>query len=341
MSDKILSIVVPCYNSEAYLDRCIQSLIPGGEEVEIIIVNDGSKDRTAEIADQYAKEYPTRITVIHKENGGHGSGVNAGIKAAKGVFFKVVDSDDRLMKEGYQEVLEFLKGIHTSGRSLDMLLCNYVYDKKDAKKKYSMKPKGVPENTFLHWEDITRIKKYHYILMHSIIYRTELLRECKLELPEHTFYVDNIFAFQPLPHVKTIYYKDIDLYWYFIGREDQSVHEENVIKQIDQYIRVVKIMSQIYHDSKVANADPACLDYMLDYLEIIFTITCIFLSIKPTKAELEKKKELWQTIENLDPAMAKELHHRVTLILSNLPGKAGCMVSTSIYRAFSGTLGLN
>lgn len=341
MSNKILTITVPCYNSEEYLDRCIQSLLPGGEDVEIIIVNDGSSDKTGEIADKYAQEYPSIVRVVHKENGGHGSGVNTGLREATGAFFKVVDSDDRLMEAGLKEIITFLKETVESGHSLDMLLSNYVYDKKDSKRKFTMKPKGVQENTFLEWKDIQHIKKYHYILMHSIIYRTQLLRDCKLELPEHTYYVDNIFAFQPLPHVKSIYYKDIDLYWYFIGREDQSVNEDNVIRQIDQYIRVVKIMTQIYHDSKEADTDPNCLEYMLDYLEIVLTITCTFLSIHPTQVELDKKRDLWQAIEEIDADTAKELHHRTSLILTNLPGKAGCHVSKQIYRACSNVLGLN
>ena len=92
--EKYLSFVVPCYNSESYMARCIESLLPGGEDVEIIIIDDGSKDKTGEIADAYQKQYPDLVKVIHKENGGHGSGVNAGLACARGVYFKVVDSDD-------------------------------------------------------------------------------------------------------------------------------------------------------------------------------------------------------------------------------------------------------
>ena len=82
--EKYLSFVVPCYNSESYMARCIESLLPGGEDVEIIIIDDGSKDKTGEIADAYQKQYPDLVKVIHKENGGHGSGVNAGLACARG-----------------------------------------------------------------------------------------------------------------------------------------------------------------------------------------------------------------------------------------------------------------
>ena len=96
---KLLSIAIPCYNSEAYMEKCIESLLKGGEEVEILVVNDGSSDRTAEITDAYAEKYPTIIKAIHQENGGHGEAVNAGIRNATGLYFKVVDSDDWVNEE--------------------------------------------------------------------------------------------------------------------------------------------------------------------------------------------------------------------------------------------------
>ncbi len=108
---KLLTFAVPCYNSEAYMENCIRSLLPGGEDVEIIIVDDGSKDGTAAIADRYAAEYPTVIKAVHQENGGHGEAVNAGLRNATGLYFKVVDSDDWVNLEAYHR-----KGApHTEG----------------------------------------------------------------------------------------------------------------------------------------------------------------------------------------------------------------------------------
>ena len=105
---KLLSIAIPCYNSQDYMGKCIESLLAGGEEVEILVVNDGSSDRTAQIADEYAAKYPTIVKAIHQENGGHGSAVNAGIRNATGLYFKVVDSDDWVNKEAYIEILKTL-----------------------------------------------------------------------------------------------------------------------------------------------------------------------------------------------------------------------------------------
>ena len=107
--EKYLSFVVPCYNSESYMARCIESLLPGGEDVEIIIIDDGSKDKTVEIADAYQKQSPDLVKVIHKENGGHGSGVNAGLACARGVYFKVVDSDDWVDVPALHKALDKLR----------------------------------------------------------------------------------------------------------------------------------------------------------------------------------------------------------------------------------------
>ena len=106
---KILSIAVPCYNSQDYMEHCVETLLTGGEKVEIIIVDDGSKDGTAEIADRLAEKYPTIIKAVHQENGGHGEAVNTGIKNATGVFFKVVDSDDWVGEEALATLLEKLE----------------------------------------------------------------------------------------------------------------------------------------------------------------------------------------------------------------------------------------
>ena len=115
---KLLSIAIPCYNSEAYMEKCIESLLKGGEDVEILVVNDGSSDRTAEIADAYAEKYPTIIKAVHQENGGHGEAVNAGIRNATGLYFKVVDSDDWVDEEALHKILALMRSRGQPARKL-------------------------------------------------------------------------------------------------------------------------------------------------------------------------------------------------------------------------------
>ena len=198
---KLLSIAIPSYNSQDYMEHCIESLLVGGEDVEILIVDDGSKDMTGEIADRYAQKYPSIVKAIHQENGGHGEAVNAGIRNASGLYFKVVDSDDWVDEEAFHKILATLRELSGGSRVLDMLISNFVYEKEGAKHKKVMKYTGtLPENQMFGWDQARHFRKGQYILMHSVIYRTQLLRECGLELPKHTFYVDNIFVYVPLTY---------------------------------------------------------------------------------------------------------------------------------------------
>ena len=274
---KLLSVTIPCYNSQDYMEHCIETLLTGGEDVEILIVDDGSKDATAEIADRYQKKYPTIIKAIHQENGGHGAAVNTGIANATGLYFKVVDSDDWVDEESYHKILAKLRELVGGSTTLDMFISNFVYEKQGAEHKKVMKyTRMFPENEVFTWSDVRHISKGHYILMHSVIYRTQLLKDCGLELPRHTFYVDNLFVYNPLPYVKTMYYMNVDFYRYFIGREDQSVNEKVMIGRIDQQIKVNKIMIDAYDLTKIRNKKLK--DYMVKYLAMMMTVSSIFLS---------------------------------------------------------------
>lgn len=157
--------------------------------------------------------------------------------------------------------------------------------------------------------------------MHSVIYRTGLLLQCGLELPKHTFYVDNIFVYQPLPHVKHIYYLDVNFYRYFIGRSDQSVNEQVMIGRIDQQLRVTKLMLGYYDVTKIPNRKLK--HYMTSYLEIMMTI-CSVLAIKSgTEENMEKKKELWESLKKQNLALWLRLRFGFLGQGCNLPGKGG------------------
>lgn len=331
---KLLSVTIPCYNSENYMKNCVESLLKGGEDVEIIIVNDGSKDATAAIANDYAAKYPSIIKAVHKENGGHGSAVNAGLDNATGLYFKVVDSDDWVKEEAYMKILDTLRDIVHDGKSLDLLISNFVYEKEGAKRKKVMRyHRALPENQIFTWDDVKHFRKGQYILMHSVIFRTKLLKECNLRLPEKTFYVDNIFVFEPLPFVKNMYYLDVNFYRYYIGREDQSVNESVMISRIDQQIRVNKLMIDYYVTHKQMFAGNSKLGkYMFNYLEIITTISSVLLIRSETEENLEKKKELWNYIKQSDRMLHFRLRHGIMGGAMNLPGKGGRKISVEGYK---------
>mgnify|MGYP005863061823 FL=1 len=338
---KLLTVAIPCYNSESYMEHCINTLLTGGEEVEIIIVDDGSaKDRTGEIADRYAREYPTICRAIHQENGGHGEAVNTGLKNATGIFFKVVDSDDWVNEEAYVQVLDTLRRFVYGGETLDMLVTNFVYEKEGARRKKVMKyHTAFPKDKVFGWNDVKFFMTGQYILMHSVIYRTGLLIQCGLELPKHTFYVDNIFVYQPLPHVKSMYYLDVNFYRYFIGRDDQSVNETVMIGRIDQQIRVTKLMLGYYDVMKIPNRKLR--RYMIRYLEIMMTVSSILAIRSETEENLAKKKKLWQYLKKQNLPLYIRLRWGFLGQGVNLPGKSGRKVSIACYKISQKFYGFN
>ena len=164
---KLLSVVIPCYNSQEYMKYCIESLLPGGDNVEILIVNDGSSDNTGKIADEYAEKYPQIVRAIHQENGGHGEAVNTGIRNATGVYFKVVDSDDWVDTRSYLKILDAIKTFTKDKKYVDMIISNFVYEKENSRFKKVMKYDNVlPEGRIFTWDDIGSFHKGQYILMH-------------------------------------------------------------------------------------------------------------------------------------------------------------------------------
>lgn len=217
---KSLTITVPSYNSADYLGRCLDSLLVGGEKVEILVVNDGSTDETEKIANAYAAKYPTIVKVINQENLGHGGAVGTGLRHATGKYFKVVDSDDQLGADALKTVLQRIDQWQADGDNVDLIVCNYVYEKTGEPPYVVNYRKAFHNDKIESWDEVGNFGLTQYLIMHAQIFKTSVLRESKVTLPLHTFYVDNLFAYQPLPLAKKICYLDVDLYHYFIGRDD-------------------------------------------------------------------------------------------------------------------------
>ncbi|WAA09065.1 glycosyltransferase family 2 protein [Fervidibacillus albus] len=337
---KLLSVVVPCYNSQDYMRNCIESLLPGGEDVELLIVNDGSRDETAKIADEYATRYPTIVKAIHQENKGHGGAVNSGIQHASGCYLKVVDSDDWVDYDAYMKILHQLKSIIVKNETVDLLLSNFVFEKEGKKYKKVMKYENVfPQNTIFTWDEVGNFRKGQYIMMHSMIYRTELLRESGLKLPEHTFYVDNLFVFHPLQYVKTMMYLNENFYRYFIGRDDQSVNEKVMIKRIDQQLKVNKMMVDQFDVKKVIN--PRLRQYLINHLEIVTVISAIMLIRSGTEENLKKKEALWNYIEENNPELYQNLRYGALGKIMNIPGRIGRTITVGVYKISQKIVGFN
>jgi len=321
---KTISFAVPCFNSAEYMRACVDSLLVLDEgDIEIILVNDGStKDNTAEIADGLAAEHPGTVRAIHQQNAGHGGAVNTGLEAAEGLYFKVVDSDDWLDEKAMGQVMELIRGQARSATPVDLVVANYVYDKVYEGTKTSMGYRNVfPVDKVFGWSEIGHFNSSQYLLMHSVFYRTELLKATGLKLPEHCFYVDNIFVYVPLPAVKTIIYEDVDAYHYFIGREDQSVNESVMLSRIDQQLRITKFMIDAVDLNKVA--EPKLRRYMRNYLSMMMCICSVFLRMEPTAENEAKREDVWNYLKQRDAKLYRSIRHGILGVATNIPTEAG------------------
>lgn len=329
---KTISFAVPCYNSAAYMDKCIESLLKCGDDIEIIIVDDGStKDDTPSKADAWREARPDVIRAIHQENGGHGAAVNTGLAAARGLYFKVVDSDDWLDEAAMKKVMAYLRSQTEREKATDLVVANYVYEKVHEGTRTVMGYFNVfPTDGEFGWKDVGHFRQSQYLLMHSAIYRTELLRDTGLKLPEHCFYVDNIFVYVPLPFVDTIRYLDVDMYRYFIGREDQSVNESVMMGRIDQQLRITRFMidSVQLPDDVV---EPKLRRYMLNYLSMMMCICSIFCRMIGTVEADEKRHAIWEYLKEHNPGAYGPVRRSVLNIGTNLPGSVGKHLGISGY----------
>ena len=332
--EKLITFAVPCYNSADYMDHCVETLLAAGPEAEIILVDDGStKDDTPAKCDAWVERHPDIIRAIHQENGGHGEGVNQGIRPAQGLYYKVVDSDDWLDTAALAKVMEKLRKFSKLPAPVDMVIANYVYEHVEDNTHKAMGYRNVfPTGQIFTWDDIGHFRASQYLLMHSVIYRTQLLRDCGLILPKHTFYVDNIFVYQPLPYVKTMYYLNVDLYRYFIGRSDQSVNESVMAGRIDQQVRVTKIMIDAHDLSLIRQSQKRLGRYMFNYLSMMMTISSIFSVIANTPESLGMRTELWEYLRKKDPALYRRCRYRLTNVGTNIPGYQGRKLSVTLYR---------
>ncbi len=342
ITPKLLTFTVPAYNSQDYLSQCLDSLIPGGSDIEIIIVNDGSTDNTEMIARQYERKYPHIVKVISKTNGGHGSGINIGLEHATGLYFKVVDSDDWLDAGSLDELLKTIRKHHQENRLPDLYITNFVYDKINEGKFFVRHfSRHFSRNRFSNWSQVGRFYGAQVLLMHSLTYQTAKLRESKLHLPHHTFYVDNIYAYSPLAKMQSIFYLDINLYHYYIGREDQSVNIRVFTNRYDQQIRVMKEMIMTHTYAEIMQMEKGLRRYMLHCLSAIMMITIFFTVAKDGEDRREALTGLWSFIKKKDYKLYLFLKWRsMPSMVNYLPWRLRGIIMTAGYKVLQRRLKL-
>lgn len=336
VQDKVITFGIPCYNSADYMDRCITSLLEGSNyatDMHICIVDDGStKDATSQKADEWAARYPDIISVVHQPNGGHGMAVLAALSHARGKYFKIVDSDDWLQAHALQALLSKLREFIANDEAVDLVITNYVFEHVlDGKQNVVDFRYALPRERIICWDQIGHFMMTQNLLMHSLCYRTDVLLDGGLPMPAHTFYVDNIYAYVPLPRCKRSYYLDVDLYRYFIGREDQSINESVAISRIDQQLVVTRIMMHAYH----LNDDIACVklrNYMCNHFTLMMAVCSVYSRMSDKPDAMANLQALWDELKAYDEYMYKRARRGAFGVATNLPTKAGVKTTIYIYR---------
>ena len=333
---KTITFGIPCYNSIEYMDHCISSILEGSdyaEDVQIVIVDDGStKDNTLERALQWQEKYPSIVKAVHQDNGGHGIAVLKALSEADGVYFKVVDSDDWVDAEALQALLAKLRHFIEFDTRVDLVISNYVYEHvEDGTQTFVDYHYAVPRGKIITWDKIGHFSMSQNLLMHSLCYRTDVLRDGGVPMPPHTFYVDNIYAYVPLPRCKTLYYLDVDLYRYFIGRGDQSVNEEVMVSRIDQQLRITRIMMYAYH--LYDDVEPVALrEYMRGYFSLMMGVCSIFSKLSEAEDAEANLEALWEELRAYDHRMYMRARHGLIGTAMNFRGEKGKKATIGLYR---------
>lgn len=339
---KTLTFVVPAYNMETYLGRCVESLIAAkrNDDIEVLIIDDGSSDGTLAMAKSFEQRHPGVVRAIHQDNKGHGGAVNTGIAAASGMYVKVVDADDWVGAESLELVMATLREEAERTDPIDMLVTNYVYDKVGKIVKHVVNfRRAMKSDERLTWNDLGRFGLAEYILMHALTFRTAVVRASGMQLPEHTFYVDFIYAYQPFPWVKTIKYLDTPFYHYFIGRDGQSVQTDVMIRRVAQ-LRLVN-QRMVEATPEPGTVPDGLYRYMIHFLAIESSVTSVFLILSKDKANYRLKDELWADIDKASPAIGRDVRRKLVSRALNLRGSVGRWVIRRGYVVAEKVVGFN
>lgn len=240
--EKLLSIIVPTYNVENYLGQCLDSLCmkKTNGKMEVLIINDGSTDSSADIARGYIRNHPEVFRLINKENGGHGSAINRGIQEAEGKYFKVVDSDDWVDAEALDRLLS-----HLESSASDVVYTNFYHVDNRSGRKTVEFARPFPEVEYGREYHFSELKNNFFLKMHGYTIRTELLKNIP-QIDEHCFYVDMEYVLFPVPQIETITFLDIFVYQYRIGLPGQSMSIQKMKRNANDYDRVLGRVLNFY-----------------------------------------------------------------------------------------------
>lgn len=315
----ILSVVVPSYNVEKYLDKCLTSFSDErfNGRLDVMVVNDGSSDSTPQIAQKYVDRFPEIFRLINKENGGHGSAVNTGIKNAMGKYFRIVDGDDWVNTDNMAKLLDILESTDT-----DMVV--------DEKREVNMVsgdteffplPDGIEFNKVYSFEEICDKNDIcNYIMLHTLSIKTEILHKHGIKLLEGIFYVDIEFIIKSTVECKDIKFLDLEIYQYLVGNVNQSVSFQNYVKRYSHHDKVTRELVSFAKNKKLESNS---LRRYLDRRVCLLINTHMNISLiydKDRRQGLERAREFRKYLSETNPlyyTSTKKRYH-ISLILHYL-----------------------
>lgn len=280
---KILTITIPSYNVEKYLKQTLDSFLDESilDVIEVLIVDDGSKDSTAVIGKDYEEKYPNSFRVISKENGGHGSTINRGIVEAKGKYFKVVDGDDWVNTADFVKLVQNLKNCEA-----DYVVTNYYEVNDVTGEKTPREYREFKENEIWNFQEASRVKQ---IGMHPLVIKTEILKSNQIRLDEHCFYVDVEYILFPVPYVKTVQYFDLFVYMYRLAQTTQSVSLKGYQKHMQNHVDVIFHLTDFFENYK-QNGEAEKIEYIGKRIaQMVGDQITIFMSFPETDKEIKAK----------------------------------------------------
>lgn len=246
--EKILTLIVPAYNVERYLVKCLESFVVKAimAKIEVLIINDGSTDTTKDIAEQYCNRFPETFFLYNKSNGGHGSAINYGVKKANGKYFRIVDGDDWLNTDKLNEFVKILE--HTDA---DIVASNFLCIQDETGKILESRKCTNCKEYYGQSIPITELnQKQPVIKMHSFTCKLEIFKKNDIKIDEFRYYVDCEYTIFPIPYVENIYFCDLYLYMYRLGRKGQSVDIASMQRNRKNHRDMLNKLFEYYENHK-------------------------------------------------------------------------------------------
>lgn len=285
---KLLSIAIASYNMESFLDKCLESLtdpmIP--DTLEVLVINDGSKDRTLEIANVYQKMFPNIIKVIDKANGNYGTCINKALEIATGKYFRPVDADDWVNSPDLVKLLKKLESCEA-----DLVITGFSKITKG--KTVQLRPVSIKADTIYEAKscDFSERLLENFISMHNMTFKTSILKEIELHLSEGISFTDTQYCMMPICRIETIIYYDLNIYQYNMGRDGQSMQKSVLAKSIKAFYKLSTLLSEYYisnanNNQTVRNNQRCFLRRVLFYF---YTSAIVFGKNTPEENEMLNK----------------------------------------------------